>query len=68
MRPNRSSLLARSLAALAAAITLCATSFLAHAQRVASPDEIASSVLWLCSDGAAAMTGSPLIVDGGYMS
>jgi len=36
--------------------------------KIASPDEIASSVLWLCSDGAAAMTGSPLIVDGGYMS
>ena len=36
--------------------------------KIASPDEIASSVLWLCSDGAAPMTGSPLIVDGGYMS
>jgi NAD(P)-dependent dehydrogenase (short-subunit alcohol dehydrogenase family) len=36
--------------------------------KIASPEEIASSVLWLCSDGAAAMTGSPLIVDGGYMS
>lgn len=36
--------------------------------KIASPEEIASSVLWLCSDGAAAMTGSPLIVDGGYMA
>lgn len=36
--------------------------------KIASPDEIASSVLWLCSDGAAPMTGSPLIIDGGYMS
>jgi len=36
--------------------------------KIATPEEIASSVLWLCSDGAAAMTGSPLIVDGGYMA
>jgi NAD(P)-dependent dehydrogenase (short-subunit alcohol dehydrogenase family) len=36
--------------------------------RIASADEIASSVLWLCSDGASYMIGSPLIVDGGYMA
>jgi NAD(P)-dependent dehydrogenase (short-subunit alcohol dehydrogenase family) len=36
--------------------------------RIASPEEIASSVLWLCSDGASYMIGSPLIVDGGYMA
>ena len=36
--------------------------------KIASPEEIASSVLWLCSDDAAPMTGSPLIIDGGYMS
>jgi NAD(P)-dependent dehydrogenase (short-subunit alcohol dehydrogenase family) len=36
--------------------------------KIASADEIASSVLWLCSDGASYMTGSPLIVDGGYMA
>lgn len=36
--------------------------------KIASPDEIASSVLWLCSAGASYMTGSPLIVDGGYMA
>lgn len=36
--------------------------------KIATPEEVASSVLWLCSDGAAAMTGSPLIVDGGYMA
>jgi NAD(P)-dependent dehydrogenase (short-subunit alcohol dehydrogenase family) len=36
--------------------------------RIASADEVASSVLWLCSDGASYMTGSPLIVDGGYMA
>jgi len=36
--------------------------------KIASPEEIASSVLWLCSDGASYMTGSPLIIDGGYMA
>jgi NAD(P)-dependent dehydrogenase (short-subunit alcohol dehydrogenase family) len=36
--------------------------------KIATADEIASSVLWLCSDGASYMTGSPLIVDGGYMA
>jgi NAD(P)-dependent dehydrogenase (short-subunit alcohol dehydrogenase family) len=36
--------------------------------RIASADEIASSVLWLCSDGASYMIGSPLAVDGGYMA
>ena len=36
--------------------------------RIASPGEIASSVLWLCSDGASYMIGSPLIIDGGYMA
>lgn len=36
--------------------------------KIASPGEIASSVLWLCSEGAAAMTGSPLAIDGGYMA
>ena len=36
--------------------------------RIASADEIASSVLWLCSDGASYMIGSPLAIDGGYMA
>ena len=36
--------------------------------KVATPEEIAQSVLFLCSDGAAAMIGSPLIVDGGAMA
>ena len=36
--------------------------------RIASADEIASSVLWLCSAGASYMIGSPLIIDGGYMA
>lgn len=33
--------------------------------RVGAPEEIASAVLWLCSDGAAFVTGHPLVVDGG---
>jgi NAD(P)-dependent dehydrogenase (short-subunit alcohol dehydrogenase family) len=36
--------------------------------RLASAAEIANSVLWLCSDAASFMIGSPLVVDGGYMA
>jgi NAD(P)-dependent dehydrogenase (short-subunit alcohol dehydrogenase family) len=36
--------------------------------RIASPDEVANAVLWLCSDAASFMIGSPLVVDGGYMA
>jgi NAD(P)-dependent dehydrogenase (short-subunit alcohol dehydrogenase family) len=36
--------------------------------KIATADEIASSVLWLCSDGASYMIGSPLVIDGGYMA
>ena len=33
--------------------------------RLGDPEEIASAVLWLCSDGAAFVVGHPLVVDGG---
>ena len=34
--------------------------------RVATPQEIAGTILFLCSDAAAFMTGSELVVDNGY--
>ncbi len=36
--------------------------------RVAAPEEIASAVVWLASDGASFMTGHALPVDGGYVA
>lgn len=36
--------------------------------RIAAAEEIAAGVLWLCSDGASFMIGSPLVLDGGYMA
>jgi len=36
--------------------------------RIGSPAEIANAVLWLCSDAASFMIGSPIAVDGGYMA
>jgi NAD(P)-dependent dehydrogenase (short-subunit alcohol dehydrogenase family) len=36
--------------------------------RVAEPEEIASAVLWLLSDGASFMTGHALAVDGGFVA
>jgi NAD(P)-dependent dehydrogenase (short-subunit alcohol dehydrogenase family) len=34
--------------------------------RMGTPDEIASVVLFLASDAASLMTGSVVLVDGGY--
>jgi NAD(P)-dependent dehydrogenase (short-subunit alcohol dehydrogenase family) len=36
--------------------------------RLASESEIADAVLWLCSDGASYVTGTPLAVDGGFLA
>jgi NAD(P)-dependent dehydrogenase (short-subunit alcohol dehydrogenase family) len=33
--------------------------------RIGTPQEIASAVVWLCSDSASFITGHPLVVDGG---
>jgi NAD(P)-dependent dehydrogenase (short-subunit alcohol dehydrogenase family) len=37
-------------------------------KRLATEDEIADAVLWLCSAGAGFVTGTPLAVDGGYLA
>jgi NAD(P)-dependent dehydrogenase (short-subunit alcohol dehydrogenase family) len=36
--------------------------------RFGAPAEIASAVLWMCSDGAAFMTGQSLVLDGGFLA
>lgn len=36
--------------------------------RVGRPEEIASAVTWLCSDGAGFVTGEALVVDGGMVA
>ncbi|MCH7786596.1 MAG: SDR family oxidoreductase [Chloroflexi bacterium] len=36
--------------------------------RIGTPQEIAESVLWLCSDAASFVTGQAMAVDGGYVA
>ncbi|HEU4455110.1 MAG TPA: SDR family oxidoreductase [Longimicrobium sp.] len=36
--------------------------------RMGTPDEVASAVLWLCSDSASFVTGHALVVDGGFVA
>jgi NAD(P)-dependent dehydrogenase (short-subunit alcohol dehydrogenase family) len=35
-------------------------------KRISSPEEIAGSVVWLCSDEASYITGHTLVLDGGF--
>jgi NAD(P)-dependent dehydrogenase (short-subunit alcohol dehydrogenase family) len=37
-------------------------------RRLASPDEIAAAIVWLCSDAASFVTGTAMSVDGGVMA
>ncbi len=36
--------------------------------RMGTPEEIAESVVWLCSDAASFVTGHPMVVDGGLIA
>ncbi|GAA0203385.1 glucose 1-dehydrogenase [Halobaculum roseum] len=37
-------------------------------RRMGEPEEVASAVVWLCSDESSFVTGHPLVIDGGYMA
>jgi len=36
--------------------------------RLGRPEEVADTIVWLCSDGAGFITGSAILVDGGYVA
>jgi NAD(P)-dependent dehydrogenase (short-subunit alcohol dehydrogenase family) len=36
--------------------------------RVASAEEVAAAVLWMCSDDASFLLGHPLALDGGWVA
>jgi NAD(P)-dependent dehydrogenase (short-subunit alcohol dehydrogenase family) len=36
--------------------------------RIGNPEEIAESVIWLCSNAASFITGQSLVIDGGYIA
>ena len=36
--------------------------------RMGTPEEIAETVVWLCSDAASFVTGHTMTVDGGYVA
>ena len=35
--------------------------------RIGQPEEVASAVVWLCSAEASYVTGTDLVIDGGYL-
>ena len=45
-----------------------ATTKLEPIGRIAQPEEMASAVVWLCSDGASYVTGHAMAVDGGFVA